>query len=145
MKHFVAVLALVAFVGCTQVPDIFNTNSNNNSNIINGSGGLTDPNALPGTCTVEEKEPIRVDLNVPASVAVDASVGIDSTPKSAKGKRSDGCNISQGIRWTSSAQCKVADESAFTTTVKGVTKGACTLTASVPGFSASGSTVIQVN
>lgn len=142
-----AIVGLVGFSGGCQSPTLPTiTNVNTNTNILNGGGGVTDPNAQPTTCTAEEETPIRVDLNVPSSVAVGESAGIDSTPKSANGKRSDGCNLLQGIQWTATpaSVCTVREPSVFNTTVKGEAAGTCVLTACVPGKGACGTTQLVV-
>lgn len=142
--YVLVAVALVAFVACQQpqAPTVIsnvNTNTNNN-----GGGGLTDPNAAATQCLPSEDVPIRVDLTVPTSAALNQNTPIDATPKSAAGKRSDGCNILQGIFWTASPAdvCSVPNPSEFNTVMRCAKAGNCTLTATVPGRGASGSAVI---
>lgn len=108
------------------------------------SGGLADPNAAATQCLASEEQPIRVDVVAPDSVAVGNSGLIDATPKSASGRRSDGCNVFQGIAWTTnpSATCHVKDPSAFTTSVACDASGTCGLVATVPGKGAFGTSSV---
>lgn len=143
MRTLIGVIAL-GLVGCQQpVPTVI-TNTNTNSNIFNGGGGLTNPDAPATTCVASEEVPIRVDITAPLTVAVGSNGGIDATPKSAAGKRSDGCNITQGIFWMATPVdvCSVPQPTAFTTVVKCTKAGACQLTATVPGRSASGTATV---
>lgn len=103
-------------------------------------GGLTDPSAVAKQCLPSEEQPIRVDIVAPDAVTVGQSGTIDATPKSASGKRSDGCNVLQGIAWTRSPEttCHVKGPSDFNTAVICDARGTCGLTATVPGKGASG-------
>jgi hypothetical protein len=138
MNVLTCVLLLTVLLGCENpIPTVI-TNINTNTNTLNGGTASTDP-TLTG-CTAAEQDPIRVDITAPLTVAVGGSGGIDATPKSASGKRSDECNISQGIFWGASPTdvCSVPQPSQFTTVMQCSKTGSCQLTATVPGKGASG-------
>lgn len=145
MKAKLACALVILLVGCgqRQLPTINNYNSNNNQN--NNGGGLTNPGAVAGQCLPSEETPIRVDLNVPVTVPSGGTSPIDATPKSGSGKRSDGCNVLQGIYWTTSptTTCFVPQPSEFNTIMKCSAAGACQITATVPGKGASGTATIS--
>lgn len=141
----VLVLVAVGLSGCGQ-PTQPSTININNTNTNNNGGGLSDPNAVATQCLPSEETPIRVDLSVPdGTVAVKASAPIDSTPKSANGKRSDGCNVLQGIAWITNptTTCHVKDPSSFNTAVICDAVGLCSLTATVPGKGATGTSSVS--
>lgn len=142
----IALLLVVGLVGCTDSPLPTITNINTNTNILNGgTGGLDDPNAVAGQCLPSEETPIRVDLNVPVTAPVGGTADIDSTPKSGSGKRSDGCNVLQGIYWTASpaTTCSVPQPTQFNGVMKCLAAGPCQLTATVPAKGASGTATVS--
>lgn len=147
MKRKILALALGAFVlaACQLPTGPSTTNTNTNTNNINlGRGGLDDPNAVAGQCLESERIPIRVDLTVPTTATVNQNTPIDATPKSAAGKRSDGCNVLQGIYWTTtpSTTCYVPNPTEFNTAMVCRAAGDCVLSATVPGTGATGSATV---
>lgn len=148
MKHrlyFLAALVALVAVGCVPQPIPEPTsNTNTNSNIVN-LFGPTNPTGAGVGCLESEAVPVRVDITAPTSISVNGSSGIDATPKSASGKRSDTCNESQGILWATSdaTVCTVASPNSFTTSLKCLKAGPCNLSVQVPGKGASGSTTVS--